>query len=100
MKAADDINVSLIDAVYYDITDSACLQVKSENRINGEKCTGRGPSPLELSERSSHRQIGRAHHFIDEEEDIFATTEKLPASTLSLIQSSQSPKAKKKIEIS
>lgn len=28
---------------------------------------GRGPSPLELSESSSGRQIGSAHCFIDEE---------------------------------
>ena len=93
MKAADEINVSLVDAVYCGITDSARLQAKWENQINGEKCTGRGPSPLELSERSSHRQIGQAHQFIDEEEEIFATTEELPASTLPLSHSSQPPKA-------
>ena len=66
MKAADEINVSLVNAVYYDITDSARLQAKWENRINGERCTGRGSSPLELSERSSRGQIGRAHCFIDD----------------------------------
>ena len=93
MKAADEINVSLVDAVYCGITDSARLQAKWENQINGEKCTGRGPSPLELSGRSSHKQIGQAHQFIDEEEEIFATTEELPASTLPLSHSSQPPKA-------
>ena len=98
--AADEINVSLVDVVCYDITDSARLQVKWENRINGERYTWRGPSPLELSERSSRRQIGRAHHFIDEQEEIFATTEELLALTLSLSQSSQPPKVKRKIEIS
>ena len=66
MKAADEINISLVDAVPYDITDSARLQAKWENRINGERCTGRGSSPLELSERSSRGQIGRAHRFIDD----------------------------------
>ena len=97
MKAADEINVSLVDAVYYDITDSARLQAKWENRINGERCTGCGTSPLELSERSSRRQIGQAHGFIDEEEEIFATTEELPASTLPLSHSSQPPKTKKRL---
>ena len=90
MKAADKINVSLVDAVCYDIT--RCLQAKWENRINGERCTGRGPSPLELSARSSCRQIGRAHRFIEEEEKIFAITEELPTSTLPLSHSSQPPK--------
>ena len=97
MKAADEINVSLVDAVYYDITDSARLQAKWENRINGERCTGHSPSPLQLSERSSRRQIRRVHRFFDEEEEIFATTEELPASTLPLSHSWQPPKAKKRL---
>ena len=67
MKAADEINASLVDVIYYDITDSVHVQAKWESRKNGEKCTGRGPSPLELSESSSGRQIGSAHCFIDEE---------------------------------
>ena len=96
MKAADEINVSLVDAVYYGITDSVRLQVKWEIRISAERCTGRDPSNLELSERSSRRQTGRAHRFFDEEEEIFATTEELPALTLSLSQSSQPPKGTKK----
>ena len=100
MKAADQINILLVDAIYYGITDSAPLQAKWEDRINGEGHTGRCPSPLELSERSSRRQIGRVYRFIDEEEEIFATTEELPTSTLPLSHSSQPPKAKKKIEIS
>ena len=36
---ADEINVSLVGVVCYDITDSARLQVKWENRINGERYT-------------------------------------------------------------
>ena len=60
-----------------------------------ERCTGIDPSPLELPQRSSSRQIGPAHRFIDEEEEIFATTEELPTSTLPLSHSSQLPKAKK-----
>ena len=85
MKGADEINVSLVER---------------ENRINGERCTGRGSSPFELSERSSRRQIRQAHHFTDEEKKIFATTEELPVLTLPLSHSSQPPKAEKKIEIS
>ena len=61
-----------------------------------ERCTGRDPSPLELSERSSRKQRGPAHRFIDEEEEIFATTEELTTSTLPLSHFSQLPKAKKK----
>ena len=86
------VNISLVDAIYYDITDSAPLQVKWENRINGEGCTGGGPSPLELSGRSSRRQIGQAYRFVDEEEEIFATTEELPTSTLPLSHFSQASK--------
>ena len=97
MKGADEINVSLVDAA---LIDSARLQAKWENRINGERCTGRGPSPLELSERSSRRQIRRAHHFTDEEKKIFTITEELPVLTLPLSHSSQPSKAEKKIEIS
>ena len=59
-----------------------------------ERCTGRDPSRLELSERSSRRQIGPAHRFIDEKEEIFATTEELPTSTIPISHSSQPPKAK------
>ena len=65
-----------------------------------ERCKGHDPSPLELSKRSSRRQIGPAHRFIDDEEEIFATTEELPTSTFPLSHSSQPPEAKKKIEIS
>ena len=62
-----------------------------------ERCTERGSSPLELSKRSSRRQIGQAHRFIDEEKEIFATMKQLPASTLPLSQSLQRPKAKQKL---
>ena len=59
-----------------------------------ERCTGRDPSPLELSERTSPKQIGSAHRLNDEEEEIFATTEELPTLTLPLSHSSQPRKAK------
>ena len=84
MKAADEINHSLVEAVYYDFTNSARLQVRWENRINGERYTRSSLSALELSKRSSRRQIGKAHCFVDEEEEIFATTKEPPALTLLL----------------
>ena len=93
MKVANKINVSLVDAVYYDITDSVRFQAKWENQINGDRCTGRSPSPLELSGRSSRRKIGQAHCLIGKEEKIFATTVELPTSTLPLSHSSQPLKA-------
>ena len=52
---------------------------------------------FELPERSSSRQIGPAHRFIDEEEEIFATTEELPTSMLPLSHSLQPPRAKKRL---
>ena len=67
MKAANDTSAALVDAVYY-ITDSAHLEAKWENCKNGEISTGRGPMPVELSKRSSRRQIGRAKCFIEENE--------------------------------
>ena len=69
----------------------------------GETKKWRGAQDLafiSLSEIPSHRQLGRAHRFIDEQEKIFATTEELPSSTLPLSHWSQPQKAKKKIEIS
>ena len=62
-----------------------------------ERCTGRDPSPLKLSERSSRRQVGPAHRFIDEKEEIFVTTEKLPTLTIPISHSSQPPKAKNRL---
>ena len=68
MKATNETSVSLVDAVFYDITDLACLEAKWENRKNGEISTGRGPTPFELLDRSSRRQIGRAKRYIEENE--------------------------------
>ena len=64
MKAANEISASLVDAVYYGITDSAHLEAKWENCKNGEISTGRESTLIELLERSSRRQIGRAKRFI------------------------------------
>ena len=55
MKATNETSTSLVDAVYYDIIDSARLEAKWENRKNGEISTGRGPTPVESLERSPGR---------------------------------------------
>lgn len=65
-KAADKINASLMDAICYNKTDYALLQAKWESQIIGERSRVCSPSPLELPERSSCRQIGQAHYFIGE----------------------------------
>ena len=44
MKAASEKNFSLVDTTYADITDSARLDAKWINRIEGEESRGSGPS--------------------------------------------------------
>ena len=51
MKAANEKNVSLVDATYNDITDSARLDAKWKNRQCGERATGTGPTFSDLQER-------------------------------------------------
>ena len=68
MKAANETKASLVDAVCYDIADSGRLEAKWENRKNIEISTGRGPTPVELLEQSSSRQIGSVKRFIEENE--------------------------------
>ena len=53
MKAAKETSASLVDEVYYNITDSARLKAKWENHKNSEISIGRGPTPVELLDRSS-----------------------------------------------
>ena len=47
MKAANEKNISLVDATYADITDSARLDAKWVNRIEGEESGGSGTSQVE-----------------------------------------------------
>ena len=65
MKAANETSASLVDAVFYDITDSVCLEAKWKNCLNGKIRTCRGPKPVELLERSSRRQTEQAKCFIE-----------------------------------
>lgn len=68
MKTAHVISVSPVGAVYFDITDSACLTAKYENPQNGDISTGGGPTPVKLLERLSRRKVGRVKRFIEENE--------------------------------
>ena len=102
MKAANETSVSLVDAFYYDITVSALLLAKWENRKNGEINTGRGPTPVELLEWSSTRQTGRAKRYIEENETINESSNSDNASTCNSqpqpqqTSPSQPPKSKRK----
>ena len=69
VKAANEKNISLVDATYTDITNSARLEAKWINRIEGEESRGSGPSLVELDERYEARQINRAKRYIVETSD-------------------------------
>ena len=58
-----------MDATYADTTDSARLDAKWINRIEGEESRGSGPSQVELDERYEARQINRAKRYIKETSD-------------------------------
>ena len=51
MKASSERDISLMDATYADITNSARLDVKWINQIEGEESGGLGLSQVELGER-------------------------------------------------
>ena len=67
LTACGEKNLSLVDTAIADITDSVRLQAKWENRMSGEKATGRGPSGLDLIDRNEKRQMNRANTFITEQ---------------------------------
>ena len=93
MKAGGEKNVSLVDAAYYDIGESARFEAKWQNRMNGESSVGRGPSSLTLADRNERRQVGRANQFVAETDDVSA---ELAAPVEITLSSSQPPKAKKR----
>ena len=66
MKAANEKNLSLVDAVYADISDSARFDATWKNRLQGEISRCRGPSGIDLEERGERRQIDRANRYIRE----------------------------------
>ena len=65
MKASNEKNISLVDSIYADISDSARLDAKWKNRLLGEHCRGRGPSSLELEDRYELRQIDHANRYVE-----------------------------------
>ena len=65
MKASNEKNVSLVDSIYADISDSARLDAKWKNMLLGEQCCGRGPSSLELEDRYELRQIDHANRYVE-----------------------------------
>ena len=66
MKASNEKNISLVDSIYADISDSARLDAKWKNSLVGEHCRGREPSSLELEDRYELRQIDRANRYVVE----------------------------------
>ena len=66
MKASNEKDISLVDSIYADISDSARLDAKWKNRLLGEHCRGRGPSSLELEDRYELRQRDRANRYVVE----------------------------------
>ena len=65
MKAAHENNISLVDGVYADRSDSAKLDAKWLNRFKGERCRGSVPCCLELEDRSELRQIDRENRSVE-----------------------------------
>ena len=77
MKAGNQKNLSLVDAVYADVTDSARLEAIWSNRKDGEKCSGSGPTGHDLSLRSEIRQVAKASYLIDHERSISSSDDDL-----------------------
>ena len=51
MKASNEKNISLVDSIYVDISNSARLNTKWKNRLLGEHCRETGSSSIELEYR-------------------------------------------------
>ena len=66
MKASNEKDISLVDSIYADISDSARLDAKWKNRLLVEHCRGRGLSSLELEDRYELGQIDRANRYVTE----------------------------------
>ena len=66
IKAWGETNVSLIDAAYCGIPESARFEAKWQNRINDAQSVGRGPSPFVFGKRNELRKIARTNQFLRE----------------------------------
>ena len=92
IKAGGEKNVSLIDAAYCGIAESARFKAKWPDRMSGEQSVGRGPSPLVLDKTNELRQIARANQFLRE---TYEMEDDLNGDEMAL-RSSQLPKAKQR----
>ena len=59
MKAVHRSTISLVDAVYNDMSDSARLVAKWFNGLKRERCHGSSPSCLEFEDCSESLKIDR-----------------------------------------
>ena len=103
MKAANEKNLSLVDAVYADISNSARFDATWKNRLQGEISRGCGPSGINLEERDDRRQIDRANRYIRETYDdvqdtnvLLTSAEKQVLLEVPGIASNNMPKLKKR----
>ena len=69
-KAGREKNVSLLDAAYCNIVESARFEVKWQIPMNGEQSFRCWPSPLIFDEKNELRQIARASQFLRETNEI------------------------------
>ena len=104
MKVASENNISLVDVVYADITDSESLDAEWINRIEGEKSRGSGPSQAELDERYEARQIDRTKRYLEKpssfNDDLTSSTEQeiiTPKPVLAQQSNNRPTKTKQKI---
>ena len=65
MKAANEKNISLLHATYANITDSARLDTKWVNRVEGEESQGSISSQAEFDKCYEAQQINRAKRYIE-----------------------------------
>ena len=65
MKSAGQKNLSLVQALQADVTDSIRLEARWLNRQTGESSTGAGPSGADLVIRNKIRQHGQATYYAE-----------------------------------
>ena len=66
MKVAHENNISLVAAVYADISDSAKLDAKRLSRLKGERCCWSSTFCLEFEDCSELQQIDCTNKFVEE----------------------------------
>ena len=104
MKASGEKNLSLVDAVFADVADSARLEAKWTNREAGERSQGSGPDGEAMNIRNEIRQINRAHTYVNAsqnqgEESSQESSESNDDELPSLFDVNQSHRPDKKIKL-